>query len=58
MGTHSYPLLDALEEELNKPNKMEMEETAIHTLRILMKSPYASKNLNSLLLNFLDDRLP
>ena len=53
MSTQDYPLLDVFMEELNKSNHTKQEETAIHTLRMLMKSPYAAKYLNSLLLNFL-----
>mgnify|MGYP003293246874 FL=1 len=53
MKTQSYPLLDVFAEELDKSNRAKQEETAIHTLRMLMKSPYAAEYLNSLLLNFL-----
>ena len=53
MSTQDYPLLDVFMEELNKSNHTKPEETAIHTLRMLMKSPYAAEYLNSLLLNFL-----
>lgn len=53
MNTHSYPLLDVFADGLDNSNHTKQEETAIHTLRILMKSPYAAEYLNSLLLNFL-----
>lgn len=53
MKAQSYPLLDVFAEELDKSNRAKQEETAIHTLRMLMKSPYAAEYLNSLLLNFL-----
>lgn len=53
MKAQSYPLLDVFVEELDKSNRVKQEETAIHTLRMLMKSPYAAEYLNSLLLNFL-----
>lgn len=53
MKTKSYPLLDVFADGLNNSSHTQKEETAIHTLRMLMKSPYAAEYLNSLLLNFL-----
>lgn len=51
MSTQPYPLLDTFVEELHKTNHKEKEETAIHMLRMLMKSPHAAEYLNSLILN-------
>lgn len=51
MSTQTYPLLDAFMNELNKTNRTNQNEIAIHRLCMLMKSPYAAEYLNSLLLN-------